>query len=132
MTIRLRKVSVKQLPETLDAKQCSGFLREMETSMSTHRPCVVLDCSRVRQMGSTATHLLLCCLEEAMKRNGDVRLAAVQPNAKMMLELTGVDRLFEMFDTNQDAINSFHPGASFMGLQIPAPAGSLEAMENAA
>jgi anti-sigma B factor antagonist len=132
MTIRLRTVSVKQLPETLDAKQCCGFLNEVESSMSTHRPCVVLDCSRVRQMGSTATHLLLCCLEEAMKRNGDVRLAAVSPDAKMMLEHTGVDRLFEMFETNQDAVNSFHRGTIFMGSQVRTPAGSLGSTANAA
>jgi anti-sigma B factor antagonist len=132
MAIGLRTVTVKQLPETLDAKQCSGILSEVESSMSTHRPCVVLDCSRVHRMGSTATHLLLCCLEEAMKRNGDVRLAAVSPDAKMILELTGVDRLFEMFDTNQDAVNSFRRGAIFMGSQIRTSADSLESTENAA
>jgi anti-anti-sigma regulatory factor len=54
-----------------------------------------------------AIQLLLCCLEEAIKRNGDVKLAAVPPGARSALKLTGVDRLFEMFDTNAEAVNSF-------------------------
>jgi anti-anti-sigma regulatory factor len=59
------------------------------------------------QMDRPSIKLLLCCLEEAIKRNGDVKLAAVPAGARSTLELTGVDRLFEIFDTNVDAVNSF-------------------------
>ena len=51
--------------------------------------------------------LLLDCLEIAMKRNGDIKLAAMHAQPKAMLELTGVDRLFEFFDTTADAARSF-------------------------
>jgi anti-anti-sigma regulatory factor len=58
-------------------------------------------------MDKPAIELLLCCLEEAIKRNGDVKLAAVPEGARSVLKLTGVDRLFEVFDSNPEAINSF-------------------------
>jgi anti-anti-sigma regulatory factor len=51
--------------------------------------------------------LLLGCLEEAMKRNGDVRLAAVSPQGKAALKITGTDILFRFFETADDAIASF-------------------------
>jgi anti-anti-sigma factor len=83
------------------------FFRELESRMNVDRPCVVLDCSRVREMDRFAIHMLLCCLEEAMKRDGDVKLAAVSPSARQILEATRVDRLFEIYDTEADAVNSF-------------------------
>jgi hypothetical protein len=58
--------------------------------------------------------VLLHCLEEAMKRNGDVKLAAIPPAAAAILELTRVDRLFEAFDDTVTAVNSFY--------QFPVPA----------
>lgn len=132
MALRMRTVSVRQLPETLNAKQSRAFLRELEGYVSRQRPCVVLDCSRVRQMDRSAIHLLLSCLEEAMKRNGDVRLAAVPPHGRSMLERTGVDLLFSIFHTNQDAIDSFRQRAAYAYLHFGAPAGSHEVSENAA
>jgi anti-anti-sigma regulatory factor len=103
MTIRLRAVTVKQLPEQLGVKQGRVFFREVVSSMNVDRPCIVLDCSHVHQLEGSVVHLLLCCLEEAMKRNGDVKLAAIPP-AEATPEIT---RLFEIFDTTADAVKSF-------------------------
>lgn len=75
--------------------------------MNMERPAIVLDCSALREMNSTAMHLLLCCLEGAMKRKGDVRLSCVMPQARLNLELAGVDRLFRVFSTTEDAVQSF-------------------------
>jgi anti-sigma B factor antagonist len=108
MTIQIRPVTVKQLPENLSVKQRWIFFREIVNCMNVDRPRIVLDCAKVRQLNKPALHLLLRCLEEAMKRNGDVKLAAIPRGAKVALELTGVNRLFEIFDTTADAVNSFH------------------------
>src|ERR1700722_4716806 len=133
MTLRLRAVSVKHLPEKVDTKQLRDFFRELADCMSGGRPCIVLDFSQLRQMDRAAIQALLYCLEEAMKCNGDVRLAAVSPDAQAMLSLTGVDRLFQMFDTNQEAIDSFHRRhAVHTGFFNQIGSMSLEATEAAA
>lgn len=108
MTARRRLVSVMQLPERLGAKEGRSFLCEVEQRMNVERPYLVLDCSNLSQLDNSAVHLLLCCLEEAMKRNGDVKLAGMPMMAVVVPGLTGTSRLFEMFDTTADAINSFH------------------------
>jgi len=46
-------------------------------------------------MDRSTINLLLCCLEEAMKRNGDVKLTALSEKSRVTLELTGASRLFE-------------------------------------
>jgi len=103
-----RHVSVKQLPEKLSVKQGRSFFREVEPHLQSDRPRVVLDCSKVRQLDSAGIHVLLRVLEEAMKRNGDVKLASIPPGAAAILALTRVSRLFETFDNTADAVNSFH------------------------
>ena len=107
MRFRPCTVTVTQLPETLDMNKGRLFYKELESRMNIDRPCVVLECSKVRDMNRFAIHMLLCCLEEAMKRNGDVKLAAVPPAARQTLELNRVDRLFEIYDTETEAVNSF-------------------------
>ena len=108
MTIRQIAVTVKQLPESLSVEQGRSFLRELGLCLTVNRPCLVLDFSNLRQLDRPIIHLLLCCLKEAMKRNGDVRLAGVSPEAGAILNLAGVDRLFRVFDLSADAECSFH------------------------
>jgi len=107
MTLRTGTVSIKQLPESLDVKRGRLFFRELESCMNVERPRIVLDCGRLREMDKYALHLLLCCLEGAIKRNGDVRLAAITPGAMQDLEFAGLDRLFRIFATNEEAVESF-------------------------
>jgi anti-anti-sigma factor len=102
-----RLVAVKQLPETFSVKQGRSFLREVEFCLNADRPRVVLDCSKVRQLDSVGIQVLLRWLEEAMKRNGDVKLAAIPPGAAAILEFAGVEHLFEVFDSPAEAVNSF-------------------------
>jgi anti-anti-sigma factor len=127
-----RPVVVKQLPEKLGVEQSRLFFREIEPSLNADRPRVVLDFSRVRQLDSAGIHVLLHCLEEAMKRNGDVKLAAVPTAAAAILELTKVDRLFEAFDNASDAVSSFcrfpvHEFQPFLPREHPTSASESEA-----
>jgi anti-anti-sigma factor len=103
-----RHVPVRQLPEKFGVKQGRIFFREVESCFQSDRPRVVLDLSKVRHIDSAGIQVLLRCLEEAMKRNGDVKLAAIPPAAASMLKLTRADRLFEAFDNASDAVLSFH------------------------
>jgi anti-anti-sigma regulatory factor len=107
MTHRPLPVAVLQLPHTFNAERHKIFLCDLENRMDAIRPRVVLDCSNLRDLGSPTIHLLLCCLEEAMKRNGDIRLAAIPPGASMIFDFSDLYGLFEIFDTVSGAVDSF-------------------------
>jgi anti-anti-sigma factor len=114
MIIKMRAVTVHEIPDQVTPASERRFLRDLQTYVETDRPRLVLDCSRVQQMDRPTLHLLLSCLEEAMKRNGDVKLAALRPEAMATLQFVGVHRLFEMYTTTSEAIQSFrHRPASF-------------------
>ena len=103
-----KPVVVKQLPETVSAQQAQAFFRELEPVFETGRPRLVFDFTGVRHFDSAGVELLLRCMEEAMKRNGDLKLAALSPQLAVILEMTRVDRLFEIFENCNDAVESFH------------------------
>jgi anti-sigma B factor antagonist len=107
MTNQPKNVIVVAVPEEADVKQQHFFLRDLASRMSEYRPYVVLDCSRLSTIDGPRIYFLLCCLEEALKRNGDVRLAGMTAQAKMMLAAAGADRIFQIFASNGDAIRSF-------------------------
>ena len=129
--IRMSVVTVKRLPGALGLKRRRNFFREIQDCMSIDRPRVVLDCSSVQKPNRALVHLLLRCLEEAMKRHGDVKLAAVSSEAKAVLEHSGVLRLFDTFDTTAEAVNSFYDVPASMVPQAFVTGGSRQESENA-
>jgi anti-anti-sigma factor len=132
MAIQLRAVTVSQLPETLNDEQEWAFLEELKSNMNADRPRIVLNCSNLRAFDRSSLHLLLCCLEEAMKRNGDVKLVAVRTDARGVLEAAGVDRLFKIFDTEADAVKSFQRHSFISAPEACLCDISIRASENAA
>jgi len=108
MSIKMRAVRVHQIPEQMSATQVRSFLRDLQQCAESERPRFVLDCSRMWSMDSAAIHLLLSSLEEVMKRNGDLRLAGLTPEAEAVLRRSGVLRLFEIYPTTDIAVQSFH------------------------
>ncbi len=101
-------VIIMQLPERLNHRDVQACSAELEPVLQSDRPRVVLDCSLVQYMDSAGVEMLLRCVQEAMKRDGDLKLAAVSPAAAVILELMRVDRLFETFETTDEAVQSFH------------------------
>jgi anti-sigma B factor antagonist len=101
-------VVVMQVPEQLNGEEARKFMQEVGPLLESNRPRIVLECSQVRSMDSAGVEALLQCLEEALKRDGDLKLAALSPEAEVMLELMRVARVFEAFPTSEDAVRSFN------------------------
>ena len=120
MKTKYRSVVVRKLPERISGAQRDQVYGDLESSIRVDRPAVVLDCSELHEVDGSAIHLLLCCLEEAMKRNGDVRLAALRPETKAALEKAEVDSLFQTFEGIPEAVESFHrPQFDFIQFDSP-------------
>lgn len=114
-------IVVEKLPERLDLRQSRAFLQTIGPLLRSDRPHVVLDFSLVRRIDSAGVETLLHCLEEVVKRDGELKLAAVPRDVGVVLELTRVGRLFEVFDTPDAAVESFHSFPSYAVSEFPEP-----------
>jgi anti-sigma B factor antagonist len=63
--------------------------------------------SPVMQLDAAGVEVLLRCMSEAHKRDGDLKLASPSDQAWVVLELTRTERLFEIYETPVDAVRSF-------------------------
>ncbi len=102
-----RPVVVKRMPEGMSLKPAREFLKEVEPFLFSDRPQLVFDMSQVRHMDAAGVDVLLQCMREVMKRDGDLKLAAPSPAVSVVLELTRTGRLFEIYENSSSAVKSF-------------------------
>jgi len=112
MIIELRPVTTLKVPSHLTPQGKAQFLNELKVYLNDKRPRIVLDCSQIRRMDKEMISLLLLCLEEAMKCNGNVKLAALRPVAEGVVRYAGLHRLFEIFATTAEAEQSYQKHTS--------------------
>jgi anti-sigma B factor antagonist len=102
-----RPVVVKRMPQQLNARQARSFWKEVQPLITADRPQLVFDLSPLKYLDSAGVDTLLRCMSEVMKRDGDLKLAAVNPEVAVILEMTRTDRFFEIYETASDAVCSF-------------------------
>jgi anti-sigma B factor antagonist len=132
-------VVVKTLAARLDRNQVAAFRKGMQELLRRDQPRVVLDFCSVTHLDSAGIEFLLNCLSAIVRRDGELKLAALSPQAATVLEITRVGRFFEIFPTVEDAVRSFdaflpnapdspEPWDLFRtGLDNPKPADNLTA-----
>jgi anti-sigma B factor antagonist len=107
METNSRPVVVKRMPQRLNLRAAREFLQDVQQFLNADRPQLVFDLSQVQQLDAAGVEMLLYCMSEAHKRDGDLKLASLSPQAAVMLELTRTERLFEIYETSADAVRSF-------------------------
>ena len=100
-------VVVKTLAERLDRSEVAAFRREMQELLRMDQPRIVFDFCSVTHLDSAGIESLLHCLSAIVRRDGDLKLAALSPQATTILEMTRVGRFFDVFPTVEDAVRSF-------------------------
>ncbi|MEO6911803.1 MAG: STAS domain-containing protein [Edaphobacter sp.] len=132
MILRDRAINIMKLPTSISTANLNGLIEIVESFVQTRHPRIVVDCSAVESMGKSEIAFLLCCLEEVMKHNGDVRLAMLRPHASVVLESVGVSRLFEAYDSMKSAMESYRVHPASMAPLHNAPAAAVQHPEIAA
>lgn len=98
---------IKRVPRRFDREHATRFHRKAHQLLNSDRPQIVFDLSKTGYMDSRGADVLLRCLHEAMKCDGDVKLAGLSPPVSIVLELTRIGRLFEVYESTTSATRSF-------------------------
>ena len=119
--MREERVVITRLPERLRQSQANAFCQEIQPLLRGSRPYLVFDFADVAEIDAAGVEVLLNCIGEAMKSNGDIKFACVSPSVGTVLELMGVDHLFEIFETTGQAVESFHSFAPPITVPVALP-----------
>lgn len=68
---------------------------------------LVINLDKLEYISSSGLRVLLASLKKAKKQNGDIKLACLQPYVKEVFDISGFSTLFQIFDKEDAAINSY-------------------------
>ena len=86
------------------------FRNEIDKLLRAGKNRVVLNLARLAEIDTTGLGTLLFALAKLRKAGGGLALVNLRSSHIELLELTKLETVFEVFDDEQEAINSFFPG----------------------
>ncbi len=90
----------------LDASNSMRFKEEIAAPLE-QTDKVIIDLGNVAFMDSSGIGALVAITREFSKKGGESRLIAVTPAVQTVFEVTRLYRFFEIYDTEEEALESF-------------------------
>jgi anti-sigma B factor antagonist len=107
MTRATPSVSVVELQsKALDASNSAAF-KESLREVIAGQPQLVLDLTQVGFVDSSGLGAILSALRQANAAGGDIKLARLNRPVRVVVELTRMHRIFEIFESVDAAVSAF-------------------------
>ena len=90
----------------LDAFQAPMLAEAMTEQELAHVHHIIINLEHVDFMDSIALSTLVQGLKHALQSGGDLYLCSVQQPVQIIFELTRLDKVFQIFDTEENAVNA--------------------------
>lgn len=100
-------VSIVKCSGRFDCDVSSNFKQVIKDLVNDGKVKIVISLADVNFIDSTGLGSLVACLRAANQKEGDVKLCRLQSEIRMVIELTRLHRVFNIFDTEDEAIESF-------------------------
>lgn len=96
---------VTPLEERLDARVATDFKERMAELIASGNTKIVLDLSKVEFIDSSGLGAIVSSLKR-MGGRGDLVVCGLQETTMTMFRLTRMDRVFQVFDSEQQAVSA--------------------------
>jgi anti-sigma B factor antagonist len=91
----------------LDTNAAVEFEQKLNGLTDAEPVWLVVNMDKLEYISSSGLRALLAALKKSRQKQGDIRLACLQPFVKEVFDIAGFSQLFKMFDKEEDALNSF-------------------------
>lgn len=96
---------VREVPNATCAGQRRSFIRDVrKLSEQAYKPQLILDLSNTEQLRPETIDLLLDTVEHVERADGRVAVATGRPENAVILELTRLNSVLDMFSTVSEAM----------------------------
>ena len=104
---KLQNVWILKPVGRIDAS-CSAQIKDKVLSLiDTGQKNLLIDLGEVDFIDSSGLGTLVSCLNSLKKAGGKLKICDIQENPKQVFEMTRLDRVFEVFDDRDEALDSF-------------------------
>jgi anti-anti-sigma factor len=91
----------------IDSLSSFDLSRVVRESLAVDKPRFVFNLKGVEYINSSGLGSMISFLKRAREKKGDVKLASVKSHVLDMLRQTQMDKLFEIYDTSEEALKKF-------------------------
>ena len=95
-----------ELEGEVDVYTAPQLKQQMISLLESGARELVVDLTKVDYLDSTALGVLIGGLKRMRERDGNMVLVCPSPRIRRVFEITGLDKIFDIFNTAQDATES--------------------------
>jgi anti-sigma B factor antagonist len=106
ITKHSNKAQILILSGRLDGKNPATFKERLAQELLVNNR-IIVDLTKVKYMDSTGLGVLVGSLKKAYAEEGDIRLVNPSAEVRMLMELTRVDKVFQIYGGLEEALGSY-------------------------
>jgi anti-sigma B factor antagonist len=106
-----RDVLILSADGGIDSVSAEELVSDLETLVAAGARKLIVDCSRLGFISSYGIAVLVRLHKKLAERGGDVKLAALESRVARLIALVGLERVFQIYTTVDDARNAFRSGS---------------------
>jgi anti-anti-sigma factor len=100
-------VTVFVLQGRIDTQGAVEMDQALQAAVTEGKHKMILDMAEVRYISSAGLRTLADVLTRNKRNDGDLKLAALSPRVRRVLEIIGFDNFFSISSTVQEALDEF-------------------------
>ncbi len=104
---RANGVCVISLRGDIGAETVNDFKMKIDGIINNSTKKYIMDFQEVTYLNSIGVGAVAAALKKAKKFQGNIKLINVSPSVQELFEMTRLTKVFEIFDTEEEAINSY-------------------------
>ena len=101
--------AVVATPDEIDLRNADAFRAALDTAVAGNQPVVVVDMSGTEFCDSTGLNVLVRAQKQADADGRQLRLVVRGPALQRILTVSGMGRLFQIFDNLDQAVEAASP-----------------------
>lgn len=107
LVTRKNEVTIISLSGSLDVSVQSKFKEELVNASRHKDDEIILDFEKVSFIDSSCLGVLVSLTKRIREEKGDIKLSQLSSDVRSIFQITRLDNVFEIYDSNDDAVDSF-------------------------
>lgn len=104
---KINDVVVLKFYGNIDTESVPQVKEKVREVVETETAKIVFNFAGVDFIDSSGLGCLVTCLRMAVKKRGDIKITTLQEHIRSIIEVTRLDRLFEIYDDDTIAAQQF-------------------------
>lgn len=100
-------ICILELSGEVDVYTSPMVKDKLQALIESDRYRIVVNLKDVRYIDSTGLGILIGALKRVREHNGSVNLVITNPQTRKVFEITGLVKIFGIFDTEEQAVSAF-------------------------